>query len=93
MSTVTGVESHNALVVADRYHAYIRKVFDWVHSKHPRMSREILLKLPVSLCNDTVGTNGIVPTMFDFVIKPRMPLSPYVLAGYLERMTASPQAQ
>lgn len=83
-----GVESHNALGEVERYHAYLRNVFERVQSEHTGVAEETLLALTVKACNDTAGPSGMDPALLVFGVIPRMPIHPEELPKQRERMNA-----
>lgn len=88
-----GVESHNSLGETERYHAFLRNVYERVHHEHTDMKPKMLLKLTVKACNDVAGPSGLVPTLLVFGSIPRMPIHPEELPTQRARMTALHKAR
>lgn len=59
----SGVESHNFIGVGEKYHNPLRRVFMKSSEDFPRMKKETVLRLALKGCNDTLGPNGLVPTL------------------------------
>lgn len=84
----SGVERHNALGVGERYHDYLRKVYNRIYADTPSTRPELALSIAVKVCNDTAGINGLSPTLLIFGIVPRLPLNQKELPIQLERVKA-----
>ena len=74
--TLSGVEEHNALGEGERYHSYLRQVYDKVKANFPAIEAEYALQIAVKAVNDTAGPKGLVPTLLVFGIVPRTLVSP-----------------
>lgn len=81
-----GIETHNALIEAKRYHTNLRNFFTRVLQEHPNLGAEKRLQLAVKACNDTAGPAKIVPTLFVFGVVPRVPVHPSELQNQRELM-------
>lgn len=81
-------ESHNAMQETERYHAYLRNLFERAGLEHPDLTAEILLQLAVKACNNTAGRTGMVPALLVFGVVPRMPIHPSELRKQRERIMA-----
>lgn len=67
------VESHNAIGKVERYHAPLRRAYDIIFQElGASVKKEIILQMAVKAVNDTVGPDGIVPTVLVFRAYPRM---------------------
>lgn len=88
-----GVESHNSLGETERYHAFLRSVYDRARYEHPDMAPAMLLKLVVKACNDTAGPSGLAPTVLVFGVIPRLPIHPEDLPSQRARMAALHKAR
>ncbi len=84
----SGIESHNALGVGERYHAFLRQVFRKVGAEHPTIRLEDALSLAVNAMNCTAGPNGLSPTPLVFGIVPQFPSGLSNLPEQMERMKA-----
>ena len=85
---ISGVESHNSIGVGERYHSFLRRIYQKVIREHPNINNDAALEIAVRVLNDTAGPNGLVPTLLVFGVMPRMPIRPMELPSQLERMTA-----
>jgi hypothetical protein len=70
----SGVEAHNSLGIGERKHDPLRRVYHKVRKDFPRMSLELALRLAVKAMNDTMGPNGLVPSLLVFGMIPRFPI-------------------
>jgi hypothetical protein len=70
----SGVEAHNSLGIGERYHDPLRRVYHKVRKEFPSMSLELALRLAVKAMNDTMGPNGLVPSLLVFGMVPRFPI-------------------
>ena len=62
----TGVESHNSLGIAEGYHKPLTDTYLKLKIDYPNMQRQILLALATKVINDTLGPEGIVPSLLVF---------------------------
>lgn len=69
----SGVESHNSISVGERYHA-LRHVFNEVLEEQPRLDIEYVLRVAVKACNDTMGPEGLVPSLQVYGQLPKLPV-------------------
>lgn len=70
----TGLESHNALGVGERYHSYRRRIFDKVRADAPNIKKILTLFITVRICNDTAKIDVLSPTLLVFEIVSRLPI-------------------
>ena len=71
----SGVESHNSLGLGERYHAPLRKIYERVRATVTSIDAETALRLAVKTMNDTMGPDGLVPTLLVYGSLPRLPTS------------------
>lgn len=69
----SGIEVHNALGVGERYHAPLRCVFNAILLYDRYIDPSLPLRLAVKAINDTMGTNGLVPSLLVYDRLPRFP--------------------
>ncbi|CDF33317.1 unnamed protein product [Chondrus crispus] len=86
--TLSGVEEHNALGEGERYHAYLRQVYNKFKADFPTIDAEYALQIAIKAVNDTAGPRGLVPTLLVFGIAPRTLVSPLDLPHQKKRMQA-----
>ena len=67
------VEAHNSLLSGERYHAPLKRIFLKIRKEHPKMDKNIKLKLSVKAMNDTLGPEGLFPSYLVFGCIPRFP--------------------
>lgn len=84
----SGVESHNALGVGERYHAPLRRIFRKIREDTPSVDPDIALKLATKAMNDSLGPEGLVPSLLAFGALPRFPPAPTSLPNHVDRMEA-----
>jgi hypothetical protein len=70
----SGVEAHNSSGIGEKYHDPLRRVYQNVKKGFPNMSLELALRLAVKAMNDTMGPNGLVPSLLVFGMVPRFPV-------------------
>lgn len=68
----TGVEAHNSLGLGERYHQPLRSTFRKLKIDYPVLPDDIALSVSVKTLNDTLGPEGIVPTVLVFGDYPRL---------------------
>ena len=83
-----GVQSHNAIGVEERYHSPLRRIFEKIFEEVPNIDPHWALQLAVKSMNDTVGPDGLVPSMLVFGVMPRFPPIRADLPKHEERMRA-----
>jgi hypothetical protein len=66
------VEAHNSIGLVERYHIPLRRAYEIISHEIPSMSKEHKLQAAVKSVNDTMGPDGLVPTLLVFGAYPRM---------------------
>ncbi|KAI1006957.1 hypothetical protein K3495_g1266 [Podosphaera aphanis] len=79
------VEAHNSIGKVEQYHAPLKRAYEVIKAELPATTPpELVLSMAVKPVNDTVGPNGLVPTLLVFgaypKISPTSPPSPPILA-------------
>ncbi len=69
----TGTGSHNSLGAGEAYHAYLRRLYNKIHTDFPRIQDEVALAIAIKAINDTTGPKGLCPTLLVFGILPQLP--------------------
>ncbi len=82
------VEAHNSISKVEQYYTPVRRVYELFLKSFPEISKEERLALSVKYVNNTVGLDGLVPTLLVFGIYPRILSSKRPLALTLERAKA-----
>ena len=85
---LSGIESHNSLGVGEKYHAPLRRVYRKIRNEEPKLEKSTVLQLANKAINDTMGPEGLVPSLLDFGCVPRLPSGSSELPGQKERMNA-----
>ena len=85
---LSGVEAHNALGSGERYHAPLRRIFRKIRNEEPKLDMSIVLQLAVKAINDTMGPEGLVPSLLVFGCIPRFPAVSSKVPEQKERMNA-----
>lgn len=70
---MSGVENHHSLGKGERYHAPLRRIYLKIRSEAPTIPHEFAIRLAVKSMNDTMGPEGLVPSLLVFGITPRFP--------------------
>ena len=89
----SGVESHHSLGSGERYHDPLRQVYLKIRYEYPSVKKEIALRLAVKALNDTMGPEGLVPSLLVFGVLPRFPAVNTSLPYQIERMEALKEAR
>ena len=85
----TGTESHNSLGAGEKYYHTLRTIYLEVQADFPSVDDATLLAISVKAMNDTVGPEGLVPSLLVFGALPRLPtISPRDYPSHKERMRA-----
>lgn len=63
---ISGVESHNAFGVGERYHALLRRVLEKVRTDAPNIPDEYALALAVKAANNMADPLGLAPELLCF---------------------------
>ena len=90
---LSGVESHHSLGPGERYHAPLRQVYLKIRHERPTVDKETSLRLAVKALNDTMGPEGLVPSLLVFGVLPRFPAVNTELPDQVERMEALKEAR
>ena len=69
------VESPHSMSAVERYHAPLRRAFNIIAAECPaNADRDFILQAAVKACNDSVGPDGLIPTILVFGTIPRLGL-------------------
>jgi hypothetical protein len=60
------VKAHNSIGKVERYHSLLRRAYKILSSELPLANKEAILQITVKAVNDSVGPDGIVPTLLVF---------------------------
>jgi hypothetical protein len=90
---ISGVESHNSIGVGETLHAPLRRIYNKVAFAFPNAPPQLILKCAVKAMNDTIGENGLVPSLLVFGMIPRFPILTSEIPHQQERMRILQVAQ
>jgi hypothetical protein len=90
---ISGVEAHNSLGIGERYHGPLRRVYQKIEHEFSHVGPALRLRIAVKAINDTMGTNGLVPSLLVFGVVPRFPPMIIDLPKQRDRMAAHAAAQ
>ena len=66
------VEAHHSIGMVERYHGPLRRVYSIIITEIPGIEADLALQMSFKAINDSVGPNGLVPTLLVFGAYPRM---------------------
>jgi hypothetical protein len=69
---IVPIEAYNSISIIERYYSPIRRAYLIVLTKIPSISRDIALQMAFKAINDTIGPDGLVPTLLVYGALPRM---------------------
>jgi transposase InsO family protein len=91
--SISGVKAHNSLGIGERYHGPLRRVYQKIEDEFPHVGPALLTQIAVKSINDTIGTNGLVPSLLVLDVVPRFPPMSIDLPKQRDRMAALAAAQ
>lgn len=68
------VEAAHSMSIVERYHSPLRRAVTIIRQEAPNIDEDSLLQMAVKCVNDSVGPEGIVPTLLVFGALPRVGL-------------------
>lgn len=68
------VEAAHSMSIVERYHTPIRRAYKIICKEAPDLNKETALQMAVKAINDSVGPEGLVPTLLVFGALPRLGL-------------------
>jgi hypothetical protein len=66
------VEAYNSIGIVERYHAPVRRAYQIITTKIRDIDREMALQMAFKAINDTIGLDGLVPTLLVYSAYLRM---------------------
>ncbi|KAI1004025.1 hypothetical protein K3495_g4184 [Podosphaera aphanis] len=66
------VEAHNSIGIVERYHGPLRRIYNIITAEIPGIDRHMALQMSFKALNDSVGPDGLVPTLLVSGAYPRM---------------------
>lgn len=67
----SGVQHHNGIGIGERYHAPLRNIYRKIEIEYTNMAPTLILKTAIKAMNDTIGPEGLVPSLLRFGVLPR----------------------
>ena len=68
----SGAEAHSSLGLCERYHQPLRHTYRKIMAQHPSTEPKLALACSVKAMNDTLGSEGLVPSALVFSEYPRV---------------------
>lgn len=81
---VSGIESHNLTGSGERYHAFLRQIYNRVHESNSSTAPIVVLKLSMKAVNHTIRPKWALPTLLTFSVLSRLPVNFQALPNQLE---------
>jgi hypothetical protein len=86
------VKAHNSVGLVKRYHGPLRRIYKIIASKVPGIDRDLVLQMAFKALNDSIGPDGLVPTLLVFGAYPRMTPTDALAASVTQRSKALKKA-
>lgn len=68
------VEAAHSMSIVERYHQPVRRAYKMIKKETPDTDNETTLQMAIKSINDSVGPDGLVPTLLVFGALPRLGL-------------------
>ena len=62
----TPVEAYHSISMVERYHGPVRQVYSIITTEIPGIKPDSALQMSFKVINDSIGPNGLVPTLLVF---------------------------
>jgi hypothetical protein len=69
---IVPVEAHNSVGIVERYHGPIRRAYLIITAEINGINKDVALQMAFKAINNTIGPNGIVPTLLVYGALPRI---------------------
>lgn len=79
------MKAHSSLGVGESLHGLLGRIYRKDRANFPDASPVILLKIAVKAMKDTIGENGLVPSLLVFGIIPHFPIISTEIPSQCER--------
>ncbi|CAL3966403.1 unnamed protein product [Diplocarpon coronariae] len=66
------IKAHHLIRKVERYHRPLRRAFEIMIAKNPRLTNEERLKIAIEAVNDIAGPHRLIPTLLVFGAYPRL---------------------
>jgi hypothetical protein len=86
------VEAHHSIGKVERYYIPLRRAYDILSTEVPEISREERLQSAVKAVNNTIGPDGLIPTLLVYGAYPRLSREDKLIPSNTERARAIERA-
>jgi hypothetical protein len=69
---IVPVKAHNLIGIVERYHSPVRRAFSIILTEVQDIGNDMVLQMAFKAVNDTVGPDGLVPTLLVYGALSRM---------------------
>jgi hypothetical protein len=66
------VEAYNSIGIIEHYHRPFRRTYQIICEELPDLSKEIVLQIAFKAINDSIGPDGVIPTLIVYSTYPRI---------------------
>ena len=66
------VEAYNSVGIVERYHSPVRRVYQIITSEVLSINKDVVLQIAFKAVNDSIGPDGLVPTLLVYKAYPRI---------------------
>jgi hypothetical protein len=66
------IKAHNSIGIVERYHALIRRAYQIITAEIYDIDKELALQIAFKAINDSIGPDGLIPTLLVYGIYPRI---------------------
>lgn len=60
------IEAHNSIGQSKKFCHSLRRIFDIISNTNPKIDNNSKLNFSIKAMSDTMGPNGLVPSLLDF---------------------------
>jgi hypothetical protein len=87
------VEAHNSIGMVERYHGPLRRVYSIINTELPDLGKNKKLQMAFKALNDSIGPDGLVPTLLVYGAWPRIVKSDAPNLTVIQRRAALDKVQ
>jgi hypothetical protein len=66
------VEAHNSIGIVERYHGPVRRAYQIITVEILDINKDIALQIAYKAINDSIGPDGLIPTLLVYSAYPRI---------------------
>jgi hypothetical protein len=66
------VEAHNSVGIVERYHGPVRRAYQIITVEILDINKDIALQIAYKAINDSIGPDGLIPTLLVYSAYPRI---------------------